>query len=120
MQLPDPRSRGRRLLPALAAAIAVAGFASADAMAAPGVVYTQTNDPAGNVVQSFDRGAAGKLGAGVSYPTGDAGSAALPPRQGTVALSTDENAVYAVNAGSNTVTAFRVGDDGLAKIGNFS
>src|SRR4051812_14780076 len=54
--------------------VAVSGFAAPSAMASSaGALYTQTNDPAGNVVQMFDRDAAGSLSAGRSYATGGAG-----------------------------------------------
>jgi 6-phosphogluconolactonase (cycloisomerase 2 family) len=42
------------------------------------------------------------------------GLASLGGRQGAVELSDDESTVYAVNAGSNTISAFRVTHDGLA------
>ena len=46
------------------------------------------------------------------------GSPPLGGRQGAVDLSDDEAFVYAVNAGSNTVTSFRVTRDGLAVVGS--
>jgi 6-phosphogluconolactonase (cycloisomerase 2 family) len=98
-------------------AAAVSGSTAAGAMASPGAVYTQDNDPAGNAVQRFDRAADGTLSPGRSFPTGGAGLATLGGRQGAVELSDDEAFVYAVNAGSNTVTSFRVTADGLALAG---
>ena len=52
----------RRLLLAALVSFLVAGLAAADAMASPGALYTQTNDPAGNTVQMFERAADGTLG----------------------------------------------------------
>ena len=101
-----PRRRGRFLLGATVALAVLAGPAAAGAMADPGAVYTQTNDPAGNIVQAFDRDARGGLTPAGSFATGGAGSAALGGRQGAVELSDDESTVYAVNAGSNTVSSF--------------
>jgi 6-phosphogluconolactonase (cycloisomerase 2 family) len=109
-----PRRRGRAVLGAIAALAFLAGPAAAGAMADPGALFTQTNDPGGNVVQKFDRDAAGKLTPAGSYSTGGAGLAGLGGRQGAVELSDGETTVYAVNAGSNTVSAFRVTRDGLA------
>src|SRR4051812_37560554 len=94
-----PPVRGRHLLPGLAAAAVLAGPAAAGAMAAsPGAVFTETNDPAGNVVQRFDRAADGTLAAARSFPTGGIGSAAIGGRQGMVELSDDGRFLYAVNA----------------------
>ena len=108
-----PRWRGRTVLGAIATLAFLAGPAAA-AMAEPGALFTQTNDPAGNVVQKFDRGAAGRLTLAGSFSTGGAGLAGLGGRQGAVELSDDGSTVYAVNAGSNTVSAFRVTRGGLA------
>ncbi len=106
--------RGRFALGATVALAILAGPAAAGAMADPGALYTQTNDPAGNVVQKFDRDARGELTAAGTFATGGAGSASLGPRQGAVELSGDESTVYAVNAGSNSVSTLRVTRDGLA------
>ena len=116
MSRSTPR-RGRFLLGATAALAVLAGPAAAGAMADPGAVYTQTNDPAGNLVQAFDRGARGELTPAGSLATGGAGSASLGGRQGAVELSGDESTLYAVNAGSDSVSALRVGRDGLALAG---
>jgi 6-phosphogluconolactonase len=99
----------RRLLVGAGAALAVlAGPAAADAMAEGGALYTQTNDPAGNVVQKFDRARDGRLTPAGTFATGGVGLDALGGRQGAIELSDDEDTVYATNAGSNTVSAFRV------------
>src|SRR3954453_18759194 len=74
----EPRWRGRSLLVASAALTLMAGPAAAGAMAAPGALYTQTNDPAGNVVQKFDRAADGDLTPAASFPT----AAGRPPPAG--------------------------------------
>ena len=104
--------RGRYLLGAAVALAALAGPAAAGAMADPGAVYTQTNDPAGNIVQAFDRDAGGELTPAGTFATGGAGAASLGGRQGAVELSDDESTVYAVNAGSNTVSSFGSGATG--------
>lgn len=110
-----PRRRGRLLL-AGALTATVAGATATSAMAA-GALYTQTNDPAGNLVQKFDRAADGGLELAGSFATGGAGLATLGGRQGAVELSDDQRYVYAVNAGSNTVTALRVTRAGLRVAG---
>ena len=107
-----PRWRGRSIVGAVAA-LAFLGVPAAGATADPGALYTQTNDPAGNVVQAFDRDAQGALTPAGTFPTGGVGLASLGGRQGAVELSDDESTVYAVNAGSGSISAFRVGRDGL-------
>lgn len=111
LRLKTPRRR--RIALAAAASVAAAGIATPNAMAAPGAVYTQTNDPAGNAVQMFDRASDGSLSAARTYPTGGVGLATLGGRQGAVELSGDEDNLFAVNAGSNTVTSFTVTARGL-------
>jgi 6-phosphogluconolactonase len=108
-----PPRRGRLVLGATVA-LAFLGVPAAGAMADPGALYTQTNDPAGNVVQAFDRDASGRLTPAGTFATGGTGLAALGGRQGMVELSDDESTVYAVNAGSNSVSALGVGHGGLA------
>jgi 6-phosphogluconolactonase len=112
------RPRGRTILAALAAVLVIAAVSAADAMAAPGALYTQTNDPAGNTVQEFHRAADGTLSPAAGFATGGNGLAGLGGRQGAVELSGDETSVYAVNAGSNSVTAFRVTQSGLDLVGS--
>jgi 6-phosphogluconolactonase len=96
---------------AVVAVALLAGPAAADAMADSGALFTQTNDPAGNAVQKFDRARDGTLTPAGTFPTAGVGLASLGGRQGAVELSDDERTVYAVNAGSNSVTAFRVRHD---------
>lgn len=107
MPVPLPRIRAVTL-----ALVFVAGFLlfAANAMASSGgVLYTQTNDPAGNSVQRFARGADGSLKPAGTFATGGLGLATLGGRQGAVALSDDGHYLYAVNAGSDTVSVFRAG-----------
>jgi 6-phosphogluconolactonase (cycloisomerase 2 family) len=102
-------------LPRIRAVTVVLAFAvgflalAANAMASNGVLYTQTNDPAGNNVQRFDRAANGSLTPAGTFATGGVGLASLGGRQGAVALSGDGRYLYAVNAGSDTVSIFRAG-----------
>ena len=73
---------------------------------ADGVVYTLTNAAAGNRVLVFDRGADGTLTAAGSVATGGNGGAL--GSQGALAMSGDRHWLYAVNAGSNTISMFSV------------
>ena len=108
MSVPLPRSRALWLVLALVFAVLEAVVPSAMAHER-GVLYTQTNDPAGNAVQRFDRAADGSLSPAGTFATGGAGLSTLGGRQGAVALSGDRRNLYAVNAGSDSVSAFRVG-----------
>jgi DNA-binding beta-propeller fold protein YncE len=98
------------------AALVLASALSTAAMAGTGgsraAVYTQTNDPGGNAVQRFTRAADGSLDAAGTFATGGAGLATLGGRQGAVSLSGDGRSLYAVNAGSDTVSVFRLGHRG--------
>jgi 6-phosphogluconolactonase len=111
VHLPGARPRRRLLIGAVAAFGVLAGPAAANAMADDRALYTQTNDPAGNVVQKFDRARDGRLTPAGTFATGGAGLADLGGRQGAIELSDDADTVYATNAGSNTVSVFRVRDD---------
>ena len=115
------RLRRSRVLLVPALALVLAGVSATQAMAsssAPvGALFSQTNDPNGNVVQKFDRHSDGRLEAVGTFATGGVGLSSLGGRQGAVELSDDEEFVYAVNAGSNTVTTFRVTRQGLDLVG---
>jgi 6-phosphogluconolactonase (cycloisomerase 2 family) len=85
-----------------------------------GVVFVQTNQPSGNAIDVFDRGGDGRLSLAGTYPTGGLGGAAAPgtqsdhlASQGSLALAEDGKTLVAVNAGSDTVTSFRVHGDRL-------
>jgi 6-phosphogluconolactonase (cycloisomerase 2 family) len=104
MPVSAPRKRAVVLVLGFMAALLL--FASS-AMASNGVLYTQTNDPNGNSVQRFDRRGNGTLTPAGTFSTGGAGLATLGGRQGAVELSGDGRYLYAVNAGSDTVSVFR-------------
>jgi DNA-binding beta-propeller fold protein YncE len=79
-----------------------------------GWVYTQTNDPGGNVVQWFDCAADGSLKPGGSIATGGAGLATLGGRQGAacwVAVSPDGRLAYTGNA-SGSISGFAIAGNG--------
>jgi 6-phosphogluconolactonase (cycloisomerase 2 family) len=93
-------------------ALATGAFGAA-AQGAPGVVYTMTNEEAGNAVITWQRGADGSLELGESFPTGGDGSGGGLGSQGALVLSRNGQWLLAVNAGSNEVSAFQVHADGL-------
>jgi 6-phosphogluconolactonase (cycloisomerase 2 family) len=102
----------------LLATIAVTAAAAGAANGSVGAVYTLTNSAGGNEVLVFQRGADGTLGAPVGVRTGGlgSGSAGSLGSQGALTLSSDDRWLYAVNAGSNEISAFAVGKDGLSLV----
>ena len=112
-------SNWRRLAPvaAVAAALVLPASAAAAPPDAPGIrpaVYVQTNDPSGNAVVSYRRAADGSLTRVASVSTGGLGgttvSAPTDPlaSQGSLVLDRRRGLLYAVNAGSDTVSVFSV------------
>jgi 6-phosphogluconolactonase (cycloisomerase 2 family) len=105
---------GVKHLAAVVAAASVALLATAaPAMASDGdggrkAVYTLTNSPSGNAVAVFDRAADGSLTTAGTAPTGGLGTGAGLGSQG--ALVRDGRRLFAVNAGSNTISLLRIRD----------
>ena len=69
-------------------------------------IYTLSNQAAGNMVMVYTQGANGTLTYKTSYSTGDNGTGAGLGSQGSVALR--DKVLIAVNAGSNTISSFKV------------
>ena len=83
-------------------------------------VFVQTNELSGNQIAVYDRGADGGLTRAGTYAPGGLGGAALPgtesdhlASQGALAFDREHRLLIAVNAGSDTVSAFRVHGDRL-------
>ncbi len=79
-----------------------------------GFVYTLTNQTSGNRVMAYKRSANGSLTFSASYATGGNGSGGGLGNQGAVVISDDEDVLLAVNAGSNTVSSFKINGNGLS------
>ncbi|TMB90897.1 MAG: lactonase family protein [Chloroflexi bacterium] len=78
-------------------------------------IYTEDNAAAsagGNAVHAFRLGPGGALAGIGSFATGGDGSGSGLGSQGAVTLTGDGHALLAVNAGSNSVTLFRVEESG--------
>lgn len=85
-----------------------------------GHVYTLTNQTTGNRLLDYKRGADGRLTFLAAYATGGNGSGGGLGNQGAVVISDDGEEIYAVNAGSNSISAFRVSNNGLRLISTVS
>lgn len=99
----------------IAAAPALSRASGPPADAQSGAVYTLTNAPAGNAVIAFRRAADGALAPLGTFATGGLGTGGtIDPlmSQYAVVLSADHGALFAVDAGSDEVSSFRVGADG--------
>jgi 6-phosphogluconolactonase (cycloisomerase 2 family) len=77
----------------------------------PGAVYTLTNATGGNAVKVFERGHDGSLAPAGEYPTGGTGTGGGLGNQGAVVL--DGRRLFAVNAGSDSISSFEVKHDRL-------
>lgn len=110
------------LIVAAAAALLAAQTAAARARSsvASGVVFVQTDESSGNHVVVFDRAPDGTLARRATYATGGKGAVAAPgtetdhlASQGSLAYDPGHRVLIAVNAGSNTVSTFKVDGDRL-------
>lgn len=72
------------------------------------MVFTSSNDAAGNELLVFARNPDGSLALVRHSPTGGLGGGAGLGSQGAVTLSRDGRFVFVVNAGSNTVSTFKL------------
>jgi len=90
----------------------------------PGFVYTETQNPAGNQIVVYKRAADGTITEQSRVATGGNGAPATPPfgfpivdSQGSVELADGGSLLFAVNAGDNTISAFKVhGNGGLTLV----
>jgi DNA-binding beta-propeller fold protein YncE len=112
---------------ALAAIAGLAGPASAASRhggneGASDVVFVQTDNTAGNQVVAYHRAADGTLTLAGTYNTGGLGGkltgAAVDDlaSQGSLTYDRAHGLLYAVNAGSNTVTVFAASGDHLSRL----
>src|SRR5579875_1958068 len=120
------KSLTRALTVAATAAAASAGIAlaagpagAAGIQAPAGAVFVQNDNPNGNVVFAYDRRADGTLVRAGRYPTGGFGGVLAGSvvdhltSQGGLTYDAADNLLFAVNAGSDTVSVFGVDGDQL-------
>jgi DNA-binding beta-propeller fold protein YncE len=115
-----------RLVPAIGVgmlamtALAAPAFASTSASAGDsGAVFVQTDNTAGNAVAAYHRAADGTLTLAGTYPTGGNGGILAGSvvdhlaSHGSLTYDDEHGLLFAVNAGSDTVSVFRVFGDRL-------
>lgn len=101
----------------LAAVFAAAAPAQASSDATGQAVFVQTNDPKGNAIAVFHRNGDGTLAYVASHPTG--GDGGRQAGSGSDPLASQDSLVrvhdllIAVNAGSGTISVFRIHGDSL-------
>jgi hypothetical protein len=114
----------RPILGAAAGAIAALAVAVPSAFAAPpaetaatsqgGAVFVQTDNLTANTVVAYKRSAKGRLTKAGVYKTGGVGGQLAGSKvdflasQGSLAMDAEAGTLFAVNAGSNTITEFAV------------
>jgi 6-phosphogluconolactonase (cycloisomerase 2 family) len=119
-----------RLASTAALAAALVGAFAAPALAGPShgahthgadhAVFVQTDNTAGNQVVAYDRADNGTLTLANTYDTGGLGGVLNGSvvdhlaSQGSLTYDSDNALLYALNAGSNTVSVFSVDGDQLA------
>jgi 6-phosphogluconolactonase len=107
--------RGAMLALGLGLALVALGVWATGALAkSPRAVYTLTNAAGGNAVQAFERAGDGSLMPNGEFATGGNGSGGGLGNQSGLVL--DRKRLFAVNAGSDSISAFKVRRGGLKLI----
>jgi len=88
------------------------GPAAEAGVVAPGAVYTLSNDATANEIVAYDRAADGSLAPSAIYPTGGVGTGASLGDQGALAYSASKKALFAVNAGDDSISMLAIHADG--------
>ena len=76
----------------------------------PTAVFTMTNSPSGNAIVAYARAPSGALTWVGNFSTGGTGTGASLADQGALAISADHRWLLAVDAGSNEISAFAIGE----------
>lgn len=82
-----------------------------------GAVYVLDNAVAGNGILMWNRDERGRLAFALRYPTGGLGTGAGLGSQDALILSENGKYLFAVDAGSNEISSFRVRRSGLELVG---
>src|SRR5262249_15665429 len=82
-------------------------------LAADGAVYALNNSSTDNAVLVFARTANGQISPAGTFSTGGKGTGKGLGNQGALAIDAANRFLFAVNAGSDSISVFRIMDDGL-------
>jgi len=96
-----------------------AGLVMAERQNSIGAVYTATNSEQGNEVLIFDRSADGSLYPAAAVETFGLGTGDGLGNQNGIILTPDNQWLYVVNAGSDTISVFKVKPDDLEYVDSF-
>jgi len=107
------KTNGMRWMTGLISGALLAGAGPVLSARETGTVYTESNAGTGNQVLVFHRAADGTLTPAQVVASGGLGSGMPLASQGAVALGGDGDWLFAVNAGSNSISSFKVHKDGL-------
>jgi 6-phosphogluconolactonase len=99
---------------------ASAGLAVAEGQDSPGALFTMTNSEQGNEVFVFDRSADGSLSPAGAFETFGLGTGGGLGNQSGIILTPDHQWLYVVNAGSNTISVFKVKPDNIEYVDSIS
>jgi hypothetical protein len=89
---------------------------SVSAFAAAGAVYTLTKSSSANAVLVFSRSADGHISPTGTFATGGTGTGKGLGNQRALAIDAANRFLFAVNAGSDTISAFRIQENGLVLV----
>jgi 6-phosphogluconolactonase len=81
--------------------------------ATAGAVYTLNNSSSGNAVLAFSRTADGHISFAGTFATGGTGTGVSLGNQGALAIDAANRFLFAVNTGSDNISVFRIGPNGL-------
>lgn len=111
-------SLGIRLL-AVLTVLGLSPFAFAGTGVPEGAVFTMTHAPTNDEILMDDRGAGGALSLRASFATDGAGTGTALGNQGAVIFREGFRWLFAVNAGSDEISVFRVLRNRIALVGAF-
>lgn len=83
-------------------------FSKSASTAAPNHFYIESNKRSKNTILVFSQGSNGQLILNDEVTSGGYGSGEVLGSQGALAISKDYNLLFAVNAGSNSISSFRI------------
>src|SRR5690242_13427879 len=88
-------------------------LSSLPSLAAAGAVYTLSNSSGGNAILVFSRSADGQISSAGMFATGGTGTGKGLGNQGALAIDAANRFLFAVNAGSDNISVFRILQNGL-------